>query len=90
VKIQYPRLRETLSSDLKTLDILVKFTEFCFPKLKLKWIVEEFKENLPAELDFIREGENNDRFNRDFAHLPNVHAPKIYWVNRCFQTNNQR
>lgn len=79
VKVQYPRLSETLNSDLLTIEILTKVVEFFFPNIKLNWILDEIKINIPDELNFEKEAKNCERFNQDFAHLKNVCAPKIFW-----------
>ncbi|KAL0485542.1 aarF domain-containing protein kinase [Acrasis kona] len=80
LKVQYPRLRETAFSDVRTFDFLISIAEFFFPEIKLKWLVKEFEDNLPKELDFMLEGMNNEKL---MAHLKNkftnVRTPKVIW-----------
>lgn len=77
VKIQYPRLEESLENDLKIIDLLIHISEFFFKDLHLNWIIREFKINLPSELDFINEGKNSERLQKNFEKI--IKTPKIYW-----------
>ena len=42
-------------------------------------IVDEFSETLLAELDYIREGRNAERFAANFAGEKRIHIPRVYW-----------
>jgi ubiquinone biosynthesis protein len=42
-------------------------------------LVQEFVQTLRAELDYVREGHNAERFAANFAHDPTVHIPRISW-----------
>lgn len=42
-------------------------------------IVEEFSQTLRAELDYIREGHNAERFAANFASETGIHIPRVYW-----------
>jgi ubiquinone biosynthesis protein len=39
-------------------------------------LAEEFAETLRAELDYLREGRNAERFAQNFAGDPNIHSPR--------------
>jgi len=45
----------------------------------LRPLVEEFAHSLHAELDYVREGENADRFRRAMADEPRLWIPHIHW-----------
>ena len=40
---------------------------------------QEFAETLRAELDYVREGRNAERFAASFMGHPDVHVPRVYW-----------
>jgi ubiquinone biosynthesis protein len=42
-------------------------------------IVEEFGQTLRAELDYLREGRNAERFAANFARDPDVQIPRVFW-----------
>lgn len=42
-------------------------------------IVDEFSQTLRAELDYLREAQNAERFATDFAHVPEVTIPRVLW-----------
>ena len=46
----------------------------------LTGIAEEFAQTLRAELDYLQEGRNAERFAADFADDPGIHIPRIYWA----------
>jgi aarF domain-containing kinase len=80
LKIQYPRLRETAFGDIKTFNVLMSVAEWAFPQVRLKWLVKEFQDNLPNELDFRLEGKNNERLMESLEKkFTNVRTPKVYW-----------
>lgn len=80
VKVQYPHLQETASTDVRTFNALITVAEWFFPNVKLKWLVKEFEANLPKELDFILEGKNNERLMASLRKkFTNVRTPKVIW-----------
>jgi ubiquinone biosynthesis protein len=42
-------------------------------------IAEEFAQTLRAELDYLREGHNAERFAANFADDPEVQIPRVFW-----------
>jgi ubiquinone biosynthesis protein len=42
-------------------------------------LVQEFAQPLRAELDFVQEGRNAERFAQAFAADPALHAPRTFW-----------
>ena len=41
--------------------------------------VQDMKETLKQELDFVREGYNGERCADELKHLSYVHVPEIHW-----------
>eukprot|EP00884_Botryococcus_braunii_P012895 jgi/Botrbrau1/21606/Bobra.43_1s0012.2 len=59
VKVQHAGLRDTCDADVATVELLVAAVHWLFPSFDYGWLVDEVKENLPKELDFLQEAENN-------------------------------
>ena len=82
VKIRRPGVIEQVDEDLK---ILKELAEAVSGRLKfasrynIPAIVEEFSETLRAELDYVREAHNAERFAENFANEPGLHIPRVYW-----------
>lgn len=79
VKVQYNDLRKRLSSDVMTINILLKFGAWLHPKVDFTWILNDFVEALKQELDFVNEGLNGTRCSDDLKHLKCVYVPKVLW-----------
>ena len=81
VKVQRPRIRGTIETDLeimadlaRLLERVVEGAEFLEPA----HIVREFSHTIRRELDFTAEANNVDRFAADFARDKRIHVPKVY------------
>ncbi|KAL4422859.1 hypothetical protein ABPG75_009056 [Micractinium tetrahymenae] len=61
VKVQHRGLREASAIDLATIDFLVKAVKWIAPDIDYQWLVDESRENLPLELDFLHEAANSRR-----------------------------
>eukprot|EP01080_Neovahlkampfia_damariscottae_P002016 gene2016-1523_t len=79
VKVQYPQLETSLSSDIATLDFLISTIEKIFPEVHLYWLVKEIKLDLPYELDFINEANNSEKLKKHFQKRDDISTPQIYW-----------
>lgn len=83
VKVQRPRIENTIGADLEILGDLASLA-----RERTRWglvydfptIVEDFAYTLRAELDYIREGRNAERFRTYFAEDPAVYVPKVFWA----------
>ena len=82
VKIRRPGVVEQVHEDLEILKELAttasRHWEFA-DRYDLVGIVDEFSETLLAELDYIREGHNAERFAANFAGESRIHIPRVYW-----------
>lgn len=80
LKVQYPDLRATTGNDIKIFSMLIAMAEWFFKDLRLQWVVDEFRINVPSELDFINEGKNSEKLMSIIAPMfSNVRTPKVYW-----------
>jgi ubiquinone biosynthesis protein len=83
VKVQRPNIKETIERDLDLLYLLARVIERSVPESNLykpQKLVEEFDRAITAELDFMLEADNAERFARNFRDFePGViHFPKVY------------
>jgi ubiquinone biosynthesis protein len=82
VKVRRPGVVEQVHDDLKILkelaDAASRHWEFA-DRYDLAGIVEEFSETLRAELDYVREAHNAERFAANFAGEDRIHIPRVYW-----------
>lgn len=82
VKVQRPNVVEQVERDLEILAGIAEWADAhtSFGRdYNLSVLVEEFAYTLRNELDYRREGQNADRFRRNFGADPGVYIPRIYW-----------
>ena len=82
VKIQRPKIKNTIETDIDILRDLANLVEKYFPESELydpKGIVNEFAKTIRSELDFVREGRNIDRFKHYFKDDKTIYLPEVYW-----------
>lgn len=82
VKIQRPHIGKTIETDISILYDLAAILEKYLPESELYHptaIVDEFAKTIRAELDFVREGRNIDRFRTYFKDDPTLYIPLVYW-----------
>lgn len=82
VKIRRPNVADQIEEDLEILQNLAAAAnrrwEFA-KRYDLLGLMQEFALTLRAELDYIREGQNADRFATNFAKDTTVHIPRVFW-----------
>ncbi|AFZ52983.1 ABC1 kinase family protein [Cyanobacterium aponinum] len=82
VKVQRRGLEQLFQLDFKVLKILIGIGNRFIPsfrKYDLNLIYQEFFEILFAEINYLQEGENADRFRFNFQKEPKIIVPKVYW-----------
>ncbi|KAK2634995.1 hypothetical protein Ddye_029787 [Dipteronia dyeriana] len=84
VKVQHTHMTDTAAADHATVELLVNTLHWLFPSFDYRWLVDEMRESLPKELDFLLEAKNSvkvlDNFRKLSPHIANyVYAPKVYW-----------
>ncbi|KAK4877254.1 hypothetical protein RN001_009760 [Aquatica leii] len=79
VKVQYIDLQSRFNSDVATIEFIMNLVGLLHKDFNFKWILEELKDSLRQELNFIHEGENAEQCAQDLHHLKYVYIPKIKW-----------
>ena len=83
VKIQRPGLKRLFDIDLDNLRDIANFLDKGEEAERVGsdfvGIYNECARILMEEIDYINEGKNADRFRRNFATIPWVKVPKVYW-----------
>ena len=82
VKIQRPGIGETIAVDMLLLRRLMGAVDRNLPQISqpLVPLVDEFAARLFAELDYVAEGRNCEKFQELYGGMPRVRTPKIYWA----------
>jgi ubiquinone biosynthesis protein len=82
VKVRRPGVVEQVEEDLEILQNIATTAsrrwEFA-SQYDLVGLIQEFAETLRAELDYLREGRNAERFAANFAGDATVHIPRVFW-----------
>lgn len=82
VKVQRPKIKQTIETDINILFQLAHLIERYIPESKVYpplGIVEEFAKSIRRELDFTMEASNTQRFYDNFAGDTHVVIPQVYW-----------
>ena len=79
VKVQYPGIEKIVEIDLKVLKIILRFFGVFRKNLQWKVLLDEFKEFVFLELDYINEGRNAERIKDDFRDTEWVVVPSVIW-----------
>lgn len=82
VKVRRPGAVAQIHEDLEILQNLAERADKRWESARqynLPGIVEEFSRTLRAELDYLQEGRNAERFAADFADSPDVAVPQVFW-----------
>jgi len=82
VKVQRPGIPELIETDLSILLSMAERIDSVFPEVRTYnpvGMVQDFATQIRKELDFTRDARNADRMARNFAGVPGIKFPKIYW-----------
>lgn len=83
IKVQRPNLRPKLTLDLYLMRLMAAWFGRYLPLNlghDLTLIVDEFGTKLFEEIDYINEGQNAERFAKNFKDYPEVKVPGIHWA----------
>jgi ubiquinone biosynthesis protein len=81
VKVQRPNVQALMARDVDLLYWLAKAIVRSMPESHLYRpisLVEEFDRSVSAELDFVLEADNHERFAANFLHNPHAKFPNVY------------
>jgi ubiquinone biosynthesis protein len=84
VKVQRPNVGVTVQRDLELLHVMAAAIERAIPETRIYspvGLVQQFDRSITAELNFLIEGENGERFTQNFEGSPeaaHVRFPKVY------------
>lgn len=79
VKIQYPGIEKIIETDIKMFEILISLLRGRIGWLDLRVLHEEFSKIVRAELDYVQEGRNAERFRLNFSDDARIVIPMVYW-----------
>lgn len=79
VKVQYIDLKKRFNSDFNTVKFLLKVAAIMHPKFNFSWILDDLRETLEQELDFMNEGKNAEKCAQQLSKLKYVYIPKVFW-----------
>ncbi len=82
VKVRRPGAVEQIDEDLKLLHRLATIASGRLGALDgwdLNGMVREFESGLRAEVDYLKEGHNAERFEQNFMGSEHVHIPRVFW-----------
>ena len=77
VKVQYPGIAKTITSDVRNVSLLRRVTAAAFPGLDTRSLIEELAERLRDEVDYTLEAENQELFASYYDGHPFIHVPHV-------------
>jgi predicted unusual protein kinase regulating ubiquinone biosynthesis (AarF/ABC1/UbiB family) len=77
VKVQYPGIARSITSDLHNVGLLRRIVGAAFPGLDTRSLVDELGERLQEEVDYVREAESQQLFASFYDGHPYIHVPRV-------------
>ncbi|MFN0147537.1 MAG: ABC1 kinase family protein [Dehalococcoidia bacterium] len=77
VKVQYPGVREAIEHDLANVGMMVGMAGLVARGLDTASIVNDLKEGIRGELDYLQEARHQERFARIYDGHPFVRVPRV-------------
>jgi predicted unusual protein kinase regulating ubiquinone biosynthesis (AarF/ABC1/UbiB family) len=78
VKVQYPGIARSITSDLRNVALLRRIASAAFPGLDTRSLIEELGERLREEVDYLREAKNQEYFAEYYEGHPVIHVPHAW------------
>src|SRR4029077_12905010 len=77
VKVQYPRIAETMAADLDNVALLRRMLRITAPSQDVDALITELRDRVLEELDYRREAANQTLLHEYFAGHPTISVPAI-------------
>jgi predicted unusual protein kinase regulating ubiquinone biosynthesis (AarF/ABC1/UbiB family) len=77
VKVQYPGIARSITSDLRNVGLLRRIVGAAFPGLDTRSFVDEVAVRLAEEVDYLREAESQELFARYYDDHPYIRVPHV-------------
>ena len=77
VKVQYPGIGRSITSDLRNVGLLRRIVGAAFPGLDTRSFVDELAERLREEVDYVREAESQEMFATYYDGHPVIRVPHV-------------
>jgi predicted unusual protein kinase regulating ubiquinone biosynthesis (AarF/ABC1/UbiB family) len=77
VKVQYPGIAETIAADLGNVGLIRSLLKMAAPSQDVTALIDELRERIGEELDYVREADNQRQFAAYFDGHPTASVPKI-------------
>ena len=77
VKVQYPGIAQTIAADLGNVGLLRSLLRVAAPSQDVDALIEELRERIGEELDYVREADNQRMFAAYFDGHPTIGVPRI-------------
>jgi predicted unusual protein kinase regulating ubiquinone biosynthesis (AarF/ABC1/UbiB family) len=77
VKVQYPGIDETIETDLKLAGPIVKAIALTGKSYDMREMLQEVRERLAEELDYVHEADNQERMRELLGGCPHVVVPRV-------------
>ncbi|MEW6214158.1 MAG: AarF/UbiB family protein [Nitrospirota bacterium] len=79
VKVQYPDIERIIETDIRMFKVVIRFFRGRYGRIDFDMLHEEFSRLVMAELDYLEEGKNAERFSQNFKGDDRVTFPAVYW-----------
>jgi len=77
VKVQYPGIARSITSDLRNVALLRRVVAAAFPGMDTQSLIVELGERLREEVDYLLEARNQEYFAQYYEGHPVIHVPRV-------------
>jgi predicted unusual protein kinase regulating ubiquinone biosynthesis (AarF/ABC1/UbiB family) len=77
VKVQYPGIARSITSDVRNVGLLRRVAAAAFPGLDTRSLIDELGDRLREEVDYVLEAENQEYFAAYYEGHPVIHVPHV-------------
>jgi predicted unusual protein kinase regulating ubiquinone biosynthesis (AarF/ABC1/UbiB family) len=78
VKIQYPGVADAIRADLANVGVLYRMMAMFYPNLEPGPVIDELRERITEELDYVNEAKNQRAFAALYEGHPYIRVPRVY------------